>query len=239
MSAFVEEPTRTSGARSARGSSTLSAVCKALVVDAQEGPRAGAQPFLADLAAAALADAVGAVLDLRERALDLGERLVRALLDPLVELAVEGDGRHVAEVVVDAAAGELTDLVLHRLPVIVQVRDRALEARALLLEKGAELGDVQGAHRVSFPAAAVAEARRRSVSAGSIPATATTLSRLAWPATSSTSPRPSWSASARSRGTASFARPASGAAATRPLHPPPHPPTTAARAAPGRARRRG
>ena len=48
------------------------------------------------------------VVDARERGVDLLERLLRALLEALVELAVVGDRRHVGEMVVARAAAEIS-----------------------------------------------------------------------------------------------------------------------------------
>src|SRR5215471_13958085 len=87
-SAFVAEPTRMSGARCGSRSLTLAlpAVRAPLVVDAERRPGAHAQPLLGDRLAAALAGAVRAVVEPRERAVDLGERLLGALAEALVEL---------------------------------------------------------------------------------------------------------------------------------------------------------
>src|SRR5262245_4654030 len=87
-------------ARSAATRSPLGAADEPLVIDAERGPRPRAQALRCDLAAAALALPVRPGVELRDRAVDLLESLLRALLEPLVQLAVEGDGRHVAEVVV-------------------------------------------------------------------------------------------------------------------------------------------
>src|SRR5436305_9867223 len=66
---FVAEPTRTSGARCGSGSLTgaLPAIGEPLVVDAERGPRTRAQPLLRNRFAAALADAVRALVELRQR----------------------------------------------------------------------------------------------------------------------------------------------------------------------------
>src|SRR4051812_41357404 len=154
-SAFVEEPTRTSGrcgGASGCGSVTatpysrLPAVDQPLVVDAQERPRSRAQPFLADLLAAPLAHAVAAVVELRDGALDLRQRLLRALLEPLVQLALEGDGGHVAEMVVDPAV-QLAQLVVHALRVVLlEMRDLADDPLALLLERLTKGLCVYGTH---------------------------------------------------------------------------------------------
>src|SRR5581483_2740563 len=95
-----------------------------LIVDAERCPRAGPQALFGDRVAAALADAVRALVETRERTVDLRERLLGAFLESLVELTVEGDRRHVAEMVVGAAAGQLAELGLEvARTVLVEVGD--------------------------------------------------------------------------------------------------------------------
>src|SRR5690242_16879777 len=218
VSAFVDDPTRTSGSRRSDGSDKLSLppVGKPLVVDAECRPRPRAQPLLGDRLSAPLAAAVRSLVEPRDRTIDLRQRLLRPLLEPLVELAVERDRRHVAEMVVAAAPGELTHLVLH-VPgaLLVEVGDRVDDPPALLLEQAAEFGSVDGGHSRSFPVPTVAEASRRSISSGPSPASATILSRAPCPETISTSRRARSSVSASRSTTASFALPPSGGAATR------------------------
>src|SRR5207237_1112111 len=184
----------------------------ALVVDAERRPRSRAQPFLTDRLAATLAGSVAPVVESGQRAVDLRERLLRAFLEPFVELAVEGDRRHVAEVVVAPAPGELAELVLDVARVLlVQVRDRLDDALPLLVEQSAELGRVDRGHRRSFRSSPAAAARRRSISPEPIPASATILSLAACPETISMSFRGTSSVSASSRTTASLPLPAAGA----------------------------
>src|SRR5262249_10246136 len=136
-SAFVEEPTRMSGMRSGSRSPTraLPAVGQPLVVDAERRPRSRPQAFLGDRLAAVLADAVRPLVEPGERAVDLPERLLRALAEALVQLAVEGDRGHVAEVVVGAPASDVPELVLHVPRVLgVQVLDRVQHPAALVLD---------------------------------------------------------------------------------------------------------
>src|SRR5439155_15949191 len=119
---------------------------------------------------------------------DLGQRLLRAFLETLVQLTVEGHRSHVAEVVVGAAPAELAELVLH-VPGILrsEVLDRVHDPLALLLEQRPELSRVDCRHGMILPRALAAEASRRSISSAPIPASETTLSRAACPETSLTS----------------------------------------------------
>src|SRR5262249_38305355 len=217
---------------------SLSPVGQPLVVNTERRPRSRTQPLLGDRLSAALAGAVAPVVEPQQGAIDLRERLHRPLLEPLVELAVERDGRHVAEMVVAAAAGELAELVLHgAIVLVVEVRERVCDPTAFLREQRAELGTVDGCHPCSFPVPTVAELRRRSISSGPIPASATILSREPCPETISTSRRGTASVSASRRTRASFARPPSDGAATRIFQTPPRLPTTPPRRAPGATRR--
>ncbi len=83
-----------------------------------------------------------------------------------------------------------------------------------------------------------ARSEARSICSGPTPTSSTILSRVPCPETSVTASRGNASVSARSRTTASFARPPSGGAATRTFHASPCRPTTRARAAPGATRKR-
>ena len=202
-SPLVEDPTRTSFNRPGAGRR-----CRAR-------PRDRAEPVLADRLAAHLAGAIRAVVDPAERGVDLRQRLLSALGEPLVELAVERRRRRVAEVVVGAAAPDLAELVLDGARVlVVEELDRLREARALLVEERPELAGVDGGQAGSSPVA-LACTSRRSVSSGPMPASVTVLSREACPETISTSRSARPSVSASSSTTAAFARPSSGAAATR------------------------
>src|SRR3954454_4785186 len=100
--------------------------------------------------------------------------------------------------------------------VVAKVRDRFLHPLALLEQHRAELVHVDARHRRSFlpRAGAVAEERRRSISAGPRAASSTILSRPPWPETRVTASRGTDSTSASSRSTASFARPCSGGSVT-------------------------
>src|SRR5205085_5414080 len=121
----------------------LPPVGEPLVVDAEGRPRPRAQALLADRLPAPLAAAVRAFVEARERPVDLRERLLRALFEPFVELTVERHRRHVPEVVVAAAPGDLTHFVFHvAMALLVQVRDRVGYPPALLFEQAAELGSV-------------------------------------------------------------------------------------------------
>src|SRR4051794_8807953 len=71
-----------------------------LVVDAERRPGSCAQRLLADRVPAALAEAIGALVEARERPVDLRECLLSAFLESLVELTVERDRGHVAQMVV-------------------------------------------------------------------------------------------------------------------------------------------
>src|SRR6187455_2878666 len=57
----------------------------ALVVDAERGVRNSLEPLLADRAAADRAESVRPVLDPAERRLDLDQKVLGVLLEPLVE----------------------------------------------------------------------------------------------------------------------------------------------------------
>src|SRR5205807_566698 len=109
----VDEPTRMSSVISRSGaahvgasalwrapSSLRSRVRLTLVVDAEARPRDRREPPGSDRLPAHLAGSEGPGLDLAQRVGDRGKRLLRALLEALVELAVVGRGRSVAEVVV-------------------------------------------------------------------------------------------------------------------------------------------
>src|SRR5260370_31046775 len=187
-----------------------------------------------DLRAAGRARAVRPVVDPLERCVDQGEHVTGVLLEREVDLPVERGRRRLREMVV-ACGGDLLDLVVERPRMIVaEVRDRLRHPLALLEERNAELLRIDAHERLSFRprSGAEADASRRSASAGPSPVSSTILSRPPWPETSATASRGSASASASSRRTASFARPCSGAAATRSLHAPPCPPPTCARPAP-------
>src|SRR5205085_10155946 len=164
--------------------------------------------LLGDRLTAGRAAPVRALLDPLERPVDRPEHLLGVLLERVVDLAVEGRGRRVAEVVV-GVPDDLLRLVLERARgLFVQVVDRVQDALPLLLEDPAEALGVDGAH-------ADAPTSLRSTSAASTPTSSTTFSRAVWPETSATCRRGTSTASARSRTTASFARPPSAGAVTR------------------------
>src|SRR5436190_13876897 len=83
------------------------------VLDVPCRPRDRPEPLGRNRLAADLTEAVRAVVDALQGRVDLGEGLLRALLEPLVELAVERHRRHVAEMVVGAPPADLAELVLH------------------------------------------------------------------------------------------------------------------------------
>src|SRR5919108_2938057 len=99
-----------------------------LVVDAEAGGGRGRQPLLGDLAAARLADAVGALLQPVQGRLDLEQLVVDLLQQGEVLLVLEGLAAEVAGVLVDA--GQL---------VAVRARSLAEDALADLLEPAALL----------------------------------------------------------------------------------------------------
>ena len=205
-SPFVDEPTRTSRC------STVAQPSAALVVDAEARPWDRGQALLADRLAAELAGAVGAVVDALQRGVDLVERLLRALLEALVELAVVRDGRHVGEVVVVAAAADLAELVLDAARVLlVQEGDRAVQPGALGLAAASGTRPCRCASLWSpFPRRSPPRAAARSRPGRCRPA------RPSCPATcarrrSRRPARGSASVSASSRTTAAFALPSSGA----------------------------
>src|SRR5262249_43637427 len=153
-----------------------------------------------------------------------------------VELSVVHRRRGVAEVVVGSALCQLAELVRDAPGVLLHEEpDGMPQARALLFEAAAVLGDVDRGHLSSSPAM-LASARRRSISSGPRPASATVLSGEVRPETIRTSRRGPARVSARRRTTASLALPSSGAAATRTFQPAPCRPTTAERTAPGETR---
>ena len=123
---------------------------------------------------------------------------------------------------------------------VAERRERMLDPLPLVEERVAEvLGvDALTASPFCLGRPPVAEARRRSISAGPIPVSSTIFSRPPWPETSVRAVRGSASVSARRRRTASFARPRSGASVTRTFQASPCRPTTAVRPAPGLTRRR-
>src|SRR4051812_21479102 len=140
-----------------------------------------------------------------------------------------------------ARCGDLLDLVVERAGMLVaQRRERMLDPLLLLEQRLAEMLGVDARHRLSFlpRSSPVAEARRRSISAGPIPVSSTIFSLPPWPETSVRAVRGSASVSARSRRTASLARPRSGASVTRTFQASPCRPTTAVRPAPGLTRKR-
>ena len=104
--AFVDEPTRTSTRRggSVRAGS-LTRLLAPLVVEAERRVRNRVEPLLRDRCAADGAGAVGAVVDPRERVVDLGDDVLGVLAERLVELAVDEIGRVIGEVLI--AGGEL------------------------------------------------------------------------------------------------------------------------------------
>src|SRR5207244_3642222 len=146
-------------------------------------------------------------------------------------LAVEGGGRRLAEVVV-GVADDLLGLVLERARrLLVEVADRVEDALPLLTQDLLEARGVDGAH-------ADAPVSLRSTSAASMPSSSTTFSRAVWPETSETLRRGTSTVSARSRTTASFARPLSAGAVTRSFQTSPIRPATPPRRAPGDTRTR-
>src|SRR5580765_4550696 len=149
-SAFVDEPTRTSTGSVCTFLCTLTisgrpcsgTSCKPLIFDTEGSGGTGQQAILRDRLPAALADPVGALVDPRERALDLHEGLLRPLLEACAQLAVEGEGRRVST---DAAVH--ADLVVHRpLAVLAHPRQRRDEARTLALEQCAKGGRLRRRH---------------------------------------------------------------------------------------------
>ena len=94
---------------------------------------------------------------------------------------------------------------------------RAGEARTLVLEALPVSARVDARHVDSFPSP-LAAASRRSISAPSMPVSATVLSREACPETIATSRSGTASVAARRRITAAFALPSSGGAETRTFH---------------------
>src|SRR5207248_2767022 len=108
---------------------------------------------------------------------------------------------------------------------VVQKLHSVVQTSALLFEARAESVGVDGGHSSSFPEA-LAAARRCSISRGSMPSSATVLSRDAWPETIATELAGTANVSASRRTTAAFALPSSGAAATRTFHASPWRPTT-------------
>src|SRR5438045_3347158 len=121
----------------------------------------------------------------------------------------------------------------------VEVVDRHLHPLALLEQQRAEPPCVDAHRLVSFLLrSAVAEASRRSISAGPTPSSSTILSRPVCPETSVTDVRGIESATASRRSTASFARPSSGGAVTRTFHASPWRPMMPDLPAPGETRNR-
>ena len=126
----------------------------ALVVDAEARPRDRGEPRCADRLAADLTRAEAAVLDARQRRLDVDDGLLGAFLEPVLQLAVERRGRSVGHVVVDAAAADLAELVLDGAGVVaLEERDGVGQPRELLLEALLERAGVDVAH-VDFLSAA-------------------------------------------------------------------------------------
>ena len=108
------------------------------------------------------------VVDPRERRVDLVERLLRALLEPLVELAVVRRRRRVAEMVVGAAARRSRRARPRGCRVSGAGARRLREPRALLLEERPELVGLDGAHpREGYPQAKSRPAQGPSTSASS------------------------------------------------------------------------
>src|SRR2546421_2406020 len=223
-------PTATGGVRS----TTLPV---ALAADAERCPRQRFETLLRDLAAAVRARAVRSVFDSLQRRVDLAEEMLRVLLERVVELAVVGLRRGVGEMVV--VGGLFAGVFGQRAAVLlVEVLEGCLDSPALFEQSLAETIGVDCIHETrSLP---TAEVNRRSTRFPSIPASSTILSRELCPETSFTASRGTERVSASRRTTASFARPASGGAATRTFQASPYRPTTAARSAPGdtRSRRR-
>src|SRR5262249_16832101 len=146
-----------------------------LVVDAERRGRPDLEPLAADRLAAALTDAIGPLVDARERLVDAGECLLRALLEPRAALALEGDrgGRR-------PRAPGASDLLVHRpLAVLAHRRERTHHTLPLRDEEPAELGSLDRVH-ASPPAA---DESRLSASSAERPSHATILSRDPWPAT--------------------------------------------------------
>ena len=140
---------------------------------------------MADRLAAALADAVGAVVEPRERVVDLRERVLRALLEPGAELALERERGGVgADAARDARPRRPSSAGRPR----AGRRARRRSARVRRSSSVAELGRLgwRSRRRSRRP-----PSRRRSSSAGAIPASATTLSRAVRPETIATSRRAS------------------------------------------------
>src|SRR4051794_20758838 len=151
----VDEPTRTSvtvlrsGAGKA-GASLGSRVRLALVVDAEPRPGDRGEPAFTDRLAAHLAGAVAPVVELAEGVLDRVERLLRAFLEGVVELAIEGRGRGVAEVAV-ARGDEVTELVGDAAGVLTLEEFDGVHQPLLLLEQASAVlrsVDVRHARRV-------------------------------------------------------------------------------------------
>src|SRR5262249_27758714 len=78
-----------------------------LAVDAQRGHRAGLQPLDADRLAALLAQAEGAVIDARQRLVDLADQLALAVADAQQEIAIALQAAAVRGI------GEALDVVTH------------------------------------------------------------------------------------------------------------------------------
>src|SRR5262249_9190623 len=107
-----------------------------LVVDAEPRPRNRPQPLLGDRLAAHQAAAVRTVVDPAEGGLDLTQRLLDALLEAVVQLALVGLARRVTKVVVVPAEPDLAELVLEAARVLVVEEVHGLdEPRALGLEQ--------------------------------------------------------------------------------------------------------
>src|SRR6266516_7708363 len=154
----------------------------ALAIDAERRPRPRFETFRRNLPPAVRAVAVRPVVDSQQRRIDLRQHVLRVFLERVVELAVVRDGGGVSEVVVvhrvlPGLVGDRTRVLL------VEVVERRLDALPLLRQRFAEPVGVDRAHPCSFPAA---DASRRSVSVGSIPASSTILSLPPWPETSLT-----------------------------------------------------
>src|SRR5204862_701161 len=134
----------------------------ASAVNALRRVRDRLEPLLRDRLAAGLADPERALGDSLERALDCLQHLLGVLLERVVDLAIEGRGRRLAEVVV-RVADDLLGLVLERAGrLLVEVADRVEDTLALLLEDVSEAHGVDRAH-------ADAPSSRRSASARSTP----------------------------------------------------------------------
>ena len=164
-------------------------------------------------------------------------RVLRALLEPLVELTVVRRGRHVGEVVVVAAAADLSELLLDAARVLLlQEGDRSVQPGALEPPEASCTRPSRCWSSVSpFPRRSPSRAAARSHHGRCRPARSSCRATRGRRRSRRLRARNA-SVSASNRTTAAFAFPSSGAWVTRTFQAAPYRPTIPGEEAPGETR---